>query len=111
MQFKCKLMKILGSWPNLKRQGLEKRRKKIELRAFLHTIPLLLSKLLRISKRLALITSLVHQDLSMVMLPPQPYTTKSVIFFDRNPRDGGANVVEGYSFLTDTVTTKNPFCP
>ena len=56
----------------LKIDGLVKRRKKIELRAFLHTIPLLLSKLLRISKLLAPITSLVHLDLSMVMLLPQP---------------------------------------
>ena len=57
---------------NLKRDGLDKRMKKIELRAFLHTIPLLLSKLLRISKPLAPITSLVHPiDPSMVMLIPQ----------------------------------------
>src|SRR4051812_11017845 len=38
MLLKCKLMKTLGCWPNLKRDGLEKRRKKRELRAFLHTV-------------------------------------------------------------------------
>ena len=38
-------------------------------------------------------------------------TTKSVIFFDKNPHVGGANVIEGCSFLTDTVTMKNPFRP
>src|SRR3954469_7670917 len=37
MLFKCKLMKILGCWPNLKRDGLQKRRKKRELRTFLPT--------------------------------------------------------------------------
>src|SRR3954463_11250368 len=36
MLLKCKLMKILGCWPNLKIYGIDKRRKKIELRAFLH---------------------------------------------------------------------------
>ena len=43
-----------------------------KIRAFLHTPQLLPSKLLRISKLLAPITSLVHlMDPSMVMLIPQ----------------------------------------
>src|SRR3954467_10316588 len=53
MLFKCKLMKTLGCWLNLKRDGLEKGRKRIELRAFLPTTLVLLSKLLRIPKLLA----------------------------------------------------------
>src|SRR3954464_15381661 len=35
MLSKCKSMKTLGFWPNFNIDGLEKRRKKIELRAFL----------------------------------------------------------------------------
>src|SRR3954469_24202870 len=37
MPSKSKLMKTLGCWENLKRDGPEKRRKKRELRAFLPT--------------------------------------------------------------------------
>ena len=51
--------------------GLERKKSKIELRAFLHTPHLLLYMLLGISKLLAPITSLVHlMDPSMVMLIP-----------------------------------------
>ena len=56
---------------NLKKDGLEKRRKKIELRSFLQTIPSLLSKLLRIPKLLAPNILLVPLDLLMVRLIPQ----------------------------------------
>ena len=67
------LMKTLGCWLNLKIDGLEKNKRKIELRAFLPTPLLLLSKLWRILKLLARITSLVHlMDRSMVMLTAQP---------------------------------------
>src|SRR4051812_9480357 len=57
----------------LKDRWARERKRKIELRAFLHTPLLLPSKLLRISKLLVPITSLVHlMDPLMVMLIPQP---------------------------------------
>src|SRR4051812_11065044 len=51
--------------------GLEKNKRNIGLRAFLHTLLLPLYKLLTISKLLAPTTSLVPLDLLMVMLIPK----------------------------------------